>query len=276
MQYSNSQLWFRYEMRLENDPQAEPIMQVLVLKEGNRVLWRAPDHRLQRAAEEGSLILSQKQLDTMFQTMTFHSSIFRLEGAARPETITEPVHYYSAYFDAKTMQSYAFNHINLEFLMGDRASYPNLNAILDAIWAIAYILVEAGVDNRCFFPMVKAKFEYSPLQDTYWLYNIRELGRENREFTRLNGEREWLEHYYFRKEADGRFTMNAQAGWGGWAASNSAGGSMSRDIPPEWLTLSWEGFLDKFEENMPTGSYFYNKEELASMDGLKRFLGFEK
>ena len=273
--HPNEALWFRYEMRHEGD--TEPCLRVLILKEDNTVLWRAPGRRLQPNGEGYRRFrLTNKQLESIRFGFSCFGEVFHLSGPSRPEVITSPAHYYTLYFDEGSRQAGPFENTNLEEMLNDQVHYPNTNKVVACMEQAFRVLIEAGVDPRCFFPRIRSGFLYSPRQKTFWLYDIAEPdGKRQRSFTRPNGESEWLEHYYFSKDEAGNYAMHAQAGWGGWAASNNGGAGMTREIPPEWLTLTWEGFLDKFEEEMPTGSYFYSREELAPMEELKEFLGFK-
>ena len=99
-------------------------------------------------------------------------------------------------------------------------------------------------------------------------FNTAPVGR-NRE---AHGCRYRLEHYFFHCWRDGSYTFEFQEGWN--AGSHYDGGTANNDIPEEWLTLSWEEFVDRFSNEYPDKEYFLTRYELLSNGELKAFLGF--
>ena len=78
----------------------------------------------------------------------------------------------------------------------------------------------------------------------------------------------YMECYEFRSHVLGGYSVYLQGG------DRSAGGSRTIFIPPAYFELSWDEFLDKYEELVPPGAFYLGKEELKDAPGLKAFLGF--
>ena len=80
----------------------------------------------------------------------------------------------------------------------------------------------------------------------------------------------YLEIYRIQKHELGGYSAFVQAG------DRSAGGSRTFFIPPAYLKLPWEEFLDKYLELVPPGPFYVSREDLENAEGLKAFLGYEE
>jgi hypothetical protein len=78
----------------------------------------------------------------------------------------------------------------------------------------------------------------------------------------------YMECYDIRSHVKGGFSVYLQAG------DRSAGASRTIFIPPAYFKLSWNEFLDKYVELVPSFSFYLGREELEKASGLKEFLGF--
>ncbi len=63
-----------------------------------------------------------------------------------------------------------------------------------------------------------------------------------------------------------------QEGWN--AGSHYDGGTTHNEIPEEWLTGTWEEFVERFSAEYPAKEYFVTGYELLSNTALKAFMGF--
>lgn len=121
--------------------------------------------------------------------------------------------------------------------------------------------------------MNKSKIDKSqrPRGKCFELFNFKtaSVGRERT----AHGCNYRLEHYFFHCWRDGSYTFEFQEGWN--AGSHNDGGTAYNDIPEEWLTLSWEEFVDRFSNEYPDKEYFITRYELLSYAELKAFLGFK-
>ena len=81
-----------------------------------------------------------------------------------------------------------------------------------------------------------------------------------------------LEHYFFHCWRDGSYEFEFQEGWN--AGSHYDGGTAHNDIPEEWLTGTWEEFVERFSAEYPAKEYFISSYELLSNTALKAFMGF--
>ena len=78
----------------------------------------------------------------------------------------------------------------------------------------------------------------------------------------------YLERYEFNRLKTGDFSAFVQAG------DRMSGGSRDFLIPPEFLSGTFEEFLDRYETLVPGKSFGLYKKDLIGDEGLKRFLGF--
>lgn len=81
-----------------------------------------------------------------------------------------------------------------------------------------------------------------------------------------------LEHYYFHCHRNGSYEFEFQEGWR--EGGHYGGGTANNAIPEEWLSGSWEQFVNTFIEEYPASDYFVSGEELLRNEELKRFMGF--
>lgn len=78
-----------------------------------------------------------------------------------------------------------------------------------------------------------------------------------------------LEHYEFNRHKTGDYSAFVQAG------DRTTGGSRDFFIPPDYLTGTFEEFLDKYSDLVPGRHFGLYKEDLEKDEGLKKFLGFQ-
>ena len=78
----------------------------------------------------------------------------------------------------------------------------------------------------------------------------------------------YIESYEFRSHVKGGYSVFLQAG------DRTAGASRTIFIPPAYFKLSWDEFLEKYEELVSPNAFYLGKEELENAPGLKEFLGF--
>ena len=81
-----------------------------------------------------------------------------------------------------------------------------------------------------------------------------------------------LEHYFFRCYGDGSYEFEFQEGWN--AGSHYDGGTACNEIPEEWLSGTFEEFVEKFSAEYPAKEYFLSAAELLNNPELKTFMGF--
>ena len=81
-----------------------------------------------------------------------------------------------------------------------------------------------------------------------------------------------LEHYLFRCYGDGSYEFEFQEGWN--AGSHYDGGTACNDIPEDWLSGTWEEFIEQFSAEYPAKEYFLSASELLNNSDLKAFMGF--
>ena len=148
-------LWFQYEMRMYYRP--EPCLSVSVLKPSNMVVWRAPTDDIERDGNGcyHRFQLSDEQLKTLLEKLGGYPELFNLKGCAAPEVVREPRRDYIYYFNVGDKQSEQLEATNLEDLLDVRKKYPDLDGILSVLESVAHFLIEAGVDKKCFYPVVK-------------------------------------------------------------------------------------------------------------------------
>ena len=111
-----------------------------------------------------------------------------------------------------------------------------------------------------------------PVADKYVMYDMIESSTAPLTITKEKGEVIRLEKFIFNKRRSGKYELVMQIGW--HAGSHWDGGSRRSEIPEEWLSDSWEEFLDILCEKSSDRDLFYSKIEFMASDGLKEFFGF--
>lgn len=118
--------------------------------------------------------------------------------------------------------------------------------------------------------IAKSKKAGRPCGKCYELFNFNTSPTPRSRETKHGNYR--LEHYFFRCYNDGSYEFEFQEGW--FAGSHNDGGTAFNEIPEEWLSGTWEEFVDKFSAAYPDNEYFITRYELLNDDKLKAFLGF--
>ncbi len=139
-----------------------------------------------------------------------------------------------------------------------------------------FIRDEDALENDIFRRTLDKYKKAHAIVDTLRIYDLwRPDGQLPREHMRDGVMQDRLEHYDFRRHANGSYSIDLQIGWpGGW--SHYDGANMTRDIPQEWFALPWDEFMDRFEESFCSPAFYYTRGELEAVPGLKKFLGYEE
>lgn len=82
-------------------------------------------------------------------------------------------------------------------------------------------------------------------------------------------DRWYIERYEFNRLQTGDYSAFVQAG------DRTTGASRDFFIPPEFMTGTFEEFLDRYEGLVPGEDFGLYKKDLIKDEGLKAFLGFK-
>lgn len=87
------------------------------------------------------------------------------------------------------------------------------------------------------------------------------------------GMREWASYYRFNKLDDGTYEAELDEAWW-WGGGHNDGGTIHREIPEEWLDLSYDEFLERVVTLAAAAHYGFTPGILKERAGLKEFFGF--
>ncbi len=121
--------------------------------------------------------------------------------------------------------------------------------------------------------------------DRFWVYRRNaspgEKGYSKKEYTAPHSEgsnspdgmKEWVSWYCFIRMDDGTYEAELDEAWC-WGGGHNDGGTMDREIPEEWFSLPWNGFLENIVTLARASHYGFTAAELNDKTGLKEFFGF--
>lgn len=107
--------------------------------------------------------------------------------------------------------------------------------------------------------------------NTFWI----EAANEIKDIFKVPSEKQiiiggwYLERYEFRSHKLGGYSVFLQAG------DRTAGSSRTEFLPESFFEGSFDDFLDKYIELIPS-HFGFTRDELKKAKGLKKFLGFKK
>ncbi len=131
------------------------------------------------------------------------------------------------------------------------------------------------------------KLEYIPKYvDKFWIYRRSaekgEHGYSEKDHSAPHyegpntpeGMKEWASWYCFNKKSDGMFEAELDEAWW-WGGGHNDGGTIRNEVPEEWLSLTYDEFLEKVVTLSAAAHYNFTEEDLREKKGLKEFFGFE-
>lgn len=89
------------------------------------------------------------------------------------------------------------------------------------------------------------------------------------------GMREWASWYRFDRFDDGTYQASLDEAWC-WGGGHNDGGTIHRDIPEEWFSLSYDEFLERVVTLASAAHYGFTAQLLKQKKGLKEFFGFKE
>ncbi len=89
------------------------------------------------------------------------------------------------------------------------------------------------------------------------------------------GMREWCSWYAFNKMDDGTYQASLDEAWW-WGGGHNDGGTITREIPEDWLDLPYEEFLENAVTLAAALHYGFTAEQLREKPGLREFLGYSQ
>lgn len=111
-----------------------------------------------------------------------------------------------------------------------------------------------------------------PIIDRYVMYDMIESSSAPLTITIDKGGPLRLEKFVSIKRRSGKYELVMQIGW--HAGTHWDGGSRCSEIPKEWLSHSWEEFVDTLCEKNRDRDLFYSKNDFMASEGLREFFGF--
>ena len=121
--------------------------------------------------------------------------------------------------------------------------------------------------------------------DKFWIYRRSaekgEVGYSEKSYSvphcegngPIPGMNEWASWYCFNKKDDGMYEAELDEAWW-WGGGHNDGGTIRTEVPEEWLSLTYEEFLERVVTLSAAAHYGFTAEELKEKDGLKEFFGF--
>ena len=89
----------------------------------------------------------------------------------------------------------------------------------------------------------------------------------------VEGMEEWASWYRFSKRDDGIYEAQLDEAWD--EGSHYGGGTISVEVPSEWLHFSYDEFLTRVVSLAAASHYGFTPDDLKGKEGLKAFFGFE-
>ncbi|MBS7262515.1 MAG: hypothetical protein KIG36_02785 [Eubacteriales bacterium] len=123
--------------------------------------------------------------------------------------------------------------------------------------------------------------------DKFWVYRRSaskgQIGYSEKDYSaphceggrEIEGMREWASWYCFNKTDDGMYEAELDEAWC-WGGSRNDGGTIRTEVPEEWLTLPYDGFLEKLVTLSSAAHYGFTAAELKEKEGLAEFFGFSR
>ena len=270
MDYDNEALLLRYEAH--NLSGYDPALQLLIMKAGNGVFYRTGKTRRDEGGPDHFLQVSGAATEAVKKILA-EDRLYSLEKLEAPKENWGGIHVYDFFFRDGSRSVYYYG-AQLEYVVG-RKDFPKTNYLFDVMKRLGEILIPEGVPEECFAPAKKTmtspvismpvpvkSFTVFDFQKTKEARILGDPARDER-----------LERYAFDKRSDGSFALTLQVGWPG-ASGHRDGAGNSFVLPAEWLSGTFDGFLERLAEKYPAASYDFGKEELAGTPGLAEFLGF--